>query len=250
MSKHIDLPLLTQRFGHSVAQAVMAARDACRHFTGKDQEPGALKASLREIYQRHVKTLFRGTDDRALEREIGIIYGSLMTHLEATHSLWRSYSSSNNKHVNLAEESETCCRSISAQGIRHTEMFADAIARVERSQEIAREKARIAVLRGKADKLARLLLEHVRKNKIAYEPSSLSGGYTVDEISVASIEGTSIVLHFYWWESGDQCVKPIGELFRKNDQRRPVQILANQVFGTEARFSTDFNTIELDEPEV
>jgi len=243
--KPIEYSAITQAFALAVAESVAVTREACRHDDKSSaKDPSALTDSLKQNYQRHVKALFKAQDDPAIERELGVIYGSLMTHLQATHALWRSYATSNNKLVNIAEESEECCRSASNQGRRHNEMLADVIA-----QFLRRE----ASLRGKAEMLARLLYQHVQQRKIdyySYPHSSYCrerGGCHVNSLYVGTMDRRSLELHFGWWDGADQCYAPLGALFISPEQRKYLQETADHVFGAPVEFSADFNTIKLDE---
>ncbi len=48
--------------------------------------------------------------DEAVERELGTAYGALITHLMAIHASWQVFRTSNNKHIQLDQISESSAK--------------------------------------------------------------------------------------------------------------------------------------------
>lgn len=249
-------------FSQAVAEAVAYTQQLCKPIDTKRAGEDSSRAleQLRSIYHRNVKKLFvedvqrpssdcaivtEGCRDTCLERELGVIYGSLLVHLQAILASWTSYRSANNKLVNQREISESCRDRASSEGLRHDDLAADVVAQLMRVE---------AGVRSRAQLLAQTLQVYCRESDFTFYGDSRSSrqysGHGVLGFYVASQTRKALVLHFHYWDGVDACYAGTGDLFNRPEDRKVLQALADRTFGHPVKFSPDFNTIELEEPVI
>lgn len=250
-SKDNDYQGCLRALARAIAQAVGKVQSVCMPVTVKPSYSSSPEATaqtplidtLREFYAQHLKAFFDAKKgDEAIERETGVAYGALITHLQAIAASWQVFSGSNNKHIDLNVQSQV----ISEQALRAGEDCYEAA--VEALGRLMKEEAAARI---KAETFIEMMWQHIQRTEHRYysDPHyrSAMSGYYVHHVYLAEQTRKFVRFEFMYWDNVDMIMVPFGALFMTEPEQATFREIAKKVYGPSVRIRSDFSHIEVDE---
>ncbi len=244
MTQEIDYQGCLRALSQAVSQSVVAVQLACTPVDGKkssEQTPSLIE-TMRGFYASTVKRLFDAKKaDEALEHEIGTAYGALITHLQALVAGWEVFSKSNNKHVDLAQQSQLIAEQAVRAGEACYDLGVEAAARLMKSEAQARLKAETFIT---------MVDQYCKKHNHLYfsDPHYRSGfgGYSPMQVYATGQTRKSVSFEFVYWDGADAIGASLGALFALPEERQILERFARMVYGASVRFSNDYSSVAID----
>jgi len=225
-------------FAELVASSLALVTEHCRPKT-KTEEVNLLE-KLRAGWSNRIKVLSESDNGRheALEKGLGQYFGALVTQVNAIHEKWKLIENdSKNPLIDLAYESDLCCRAALEQALKISQAACAYAANLERAENELLARSLL---------LTQQLEAYVRRNNILYRSSPYTASF------VFSIHGISVIVlghgkpecQFYYWDGVDECGMTIAALFTTKEQIAEVRKLADICLGDLGKLAKDLSTIE------
>jgi hypothetical protein len=238
MSKSENYENIAQDVAVAIGQIVgRTQRFSCsRHSMNHSTE--LLVQDLRRVYGLLIKPLFKQHPrecDPEMQRELGAIFGALITHMQAINAWYWVYrkSDTDNKWIDQSWVEDQCSKKAALYGVRSAQTIA---------QQLSQLAAVHVEKRVRAEMLAEFIRIHLVDNLgwMRYQQRRIA------KIYATGFSSACVDFVFTWQDAVANEYGPlgIGQLFDGEEARQEIRGLVELAFGTSAKFSEDFNRVE------